>query len=67
MSIRSDLEQRFGVRTLYADSDLRHPSEIEKMIAVSGGSVRGGRYPGKQRRRQAQGADRRVSARPAMG
>ena len=37
-SIRTRLEERFGVRTLYSNADLRRPADIEEMIAsaVSG-------------------------------
>jgi 3-hydroxybutyrate dehydrogenase len=32
-SIRTRLEERFGVRTLYSNADLRRPADIEEMIA----------------------------------
>lgn len=34
-AIRADIEERFGVRTLYCGADLRNPAEIEGMFASS--------------------------------
>jgi 3-hydroxybutyrate dehydrogenase len=36
-AIRQDLEQRFAVRTLFSDADLRDAAQIEKMIAAAAG------------------------------
>ena len=34
-NIRARIEQAYGVRTLYGGADLRHPGEIEQMLAES--------------------------------